>query len=494
MVKLPASPTLYELNCWPWLDELGRQLGRTLTLADVPAQVWDAIAAWGVDAVWLMGVWERSPAGIALARENAALLADFRRALPDLRDEDLVGSPYCVRDYSVDARLGGAEGLAAARAELRRRGIGLILDFVPNHVAPDHPWAVEHPSRCIQGDAADLERAPDEFVRVGYSVLARGRDPYFAPWADVVQLNAFDPGMRAASIATLQAIAAQCDGVRCDMAMLLMHDIFAQTWGERAGEPPEQEFWREVIGAVRAAFPDFVWIAEAYWDREWALQQLGFDFCYDKRLYDRLLHDGPAEVDGHLHAELGYQHRLLRFIENHDEQRAASAFGPARHRAAAVVASTQTGARLFHEGQLEGRRVRLPVFLGRRPDEPPDPELQAFYGRLLAALRLAPLRTGDWRRCDLAGWERNRSAANLVAWAWVAEGSWALGVANLSDAPAQGLVLLGWAGLAGRDWTLVDALDDVRYERNGDELARDGLYVELSPWGAHLFVAQGESF
>jgi glycosidase len=490
MPQLPPSPTIYEINCWPWLDELGRRAGRTLTLADVPAAAWDAIAAWGVDAVWLMGVWERSPAGVAIARGSADVMAECRRALPDLRDEDLVGSPYCVRRYAVDPRLGGPAGLAAAREELRRRGVGLILDFVPNHVAPDHAWAAEHPSYCIQGDAADLERAPDEFIRIGYSVLARGRDPYFAPWTDVVQLNAFEPGMRAAAIAALQAIAAQCDGVRCDMAMLLMSDIFAQTWGERAGEPPPQEFWVEVIGAVRAAHPDFVWIAEAYWDREWALQQLGFDFCYDKRLYDRLLHDGPAEVDGHLHADLGYQQRLLRFIENHDEPRAASVFGPARHRAAAVVAATQTGARLFHEGQFEGRRVRPPVQLGRRPDEQPDQELQAFYGRLLAALQLPPLRDGAWRRCDLAGWADNRSAVNLVAWAWTAPASWAVVVVNLSDAPAQSLVQLGWEGLAGRAWTLVDALSDASFERDGDQLAADGLYVDLPAWGAHLLVSR----
>jgi hypothetical protein len=490
MAALPAAPTIYEINSWAWIDELCRRYGRPITLATVPAAEWDAIAAWGVDAVWLMGVWERSAAGIAIVQQDAALMGEFRRVVPDFRPEDLVGSPYCVRGYACDGRLGGPEGLAVARAELRRRGMGLLLDFVPNHVAPDHRWAEEHPSYFIQGDAADLERAPHEFIRVGYSVLARGRDPYFAPWSDVVQLNAFDPGLRAAMIAELKAIAEQCDGVRCDMAMLVMNDIFAQTWGERAGDPPIAEYWDEVIGAVRAAHPDFIWIAEAYWDREYALQQLGFDYCYDKRLYDRLLHDGPAEVDGHLHADLAYQQRLVRFIENHDEQRAATAFTPAKHRVAAVTAATQAGARLFHEGQFEGRRVRLPVFLGRRPDEAPDRELQLFYRRLLGALRHEPLRAGSWRRCDLAGWEDNRSAANLVAWAWVAASSWALVVVNLSDAPAQALVLLDWEGLAERSWSLVDLLDDARYRREGDRLAADGLYVELQAWGVHLLVTE----
>jgi hypothetical protein len=487
-VKLPPAPIIYELNTWTWLHDLGLRHGAPVTLAEIADADWDAIAAWGVDAVWLMGVWERSPVGIAIARQSAELMEAFRRAVPDLRDEDVVGSPYCIRRYEVDTRLGGPQGLAAARDALRRRGVGLILDFVPNHVAPDHPWVFERPGYFIAGDSADLERAPAEFLRVGHGVIARGRDPYFAPWADVAQLNAFDPALRDAAVATLSAIAAQCDGVRCDMAMLVMSDIFAQTWGERAGPAPAGEYWTEVIGAVRRARPDFVWIAEAYWDMEWALQRLGFDYCYDKRLYDRLVHDDAAVVEGHLHAEPDYQARLVRFIENHDEERAATVFGPARQRAAAVVAATQMGARLFYEGQFEGRRVRLPVFLGRRPAEVPDRKLEAFYQRLLGALRAEPFRTGHWRLCAVSG--PRHAVHGLVAWAWVAPASWALVVVNLSGAPAHGHVATPWDGLAGRAWELSDALSGARQDHHGSALAAAGLPAQLEPWGAQLWIAQ----
>ena len=166
---------------------------------------------------------------------------------------------------------------------------------------------------------------------------------------------------------TLLAIAGQCDGLRCDMAMLMTNEVFARTWGERAGPAPQAEYWPTLIAGTKAVHPDFLFVAEAYWDMEWALQQQGFDLCYDKRLYDRLAHESAESVRGHLQADPGYQERLLRFIENHDEPRAAATFGPAQARAAAVAMSTLQGARLYHDGQLDGRRTRIPVFLGRGP-------------------------------------------------------------------------------------------------------------------------------
>ena len=292
----PDAPVAYEIDTWPWLTAVAARLGRPVTLADVPAEVWDETIPPGVDAVWLMGVWERSPAGLAIARADEGLQRSFRAALPDLTPDDVVGSPYCVHRYVVDERLGGPAGLAAARADLRRRGVRLILDFVPNHVAPDHPAVAEHPEWFIQGDAADLARDPGAWFAAGERVVAHGRDPYFAPWPDVAQLNAFDPGLRDVTAMTLAAIAAQCDGIRCDMAMLFTTEVFARTWGAYAGLPLADEFWPDVIARVRRDQPDVLLIAEAYWDTEWALQQQGFDLCYDKRLYDRLAHEDAESV------------------------------------------------------------------------------------------------------------------------------------------------------------------------------------------------------
>ena len=487
MRSWPQHPVIYEINTWVWLEELKTKHNAPVTLATVPAKEWDAIAQPGVTAVWFMGVWERSPAGIAIANQNKGLLEDFRRALPDFRPEDNVGSPYCVRRYVVDEHLGGREGLAIARRELARRGLKLILDFVPNHVAPDHPWVSNHPEYFIQGDDEDLRRDPASFVAAGGRILACGRDPYFPAWPDVLQLNAFQPGLRQAVIDTLSDIAGQSDGVRCDMAMLLMNSIFERTWGDRAGARPATEYWQEVIPAVKKSHPDFLFIAEAYWDLEWELQQQGFDYCYDKKLYDRLEHSNAESVRLHLCADLVYQNKLVRFIENHDEPRAAATFSPQKERAAAVTIATVPGAKLFHEGQFEGRRVRPPVFLGRRPGEVPDQELQAFYTRLLAAIGAPLFRDGQWLLCACKGWPDNPGYQNLVAWSWVKQDDRCLIVVNLSDSSAQAHVQAPWDEIRGKTWRLDDALSGVTYDRNGDEMRDPGLYVDLGPWSCHFF-------
>jgi glycosidase len=484
---LSQRSIIYEINTWAWLNEISRKYGSAVTLASVPEEEWDAIAALGVNAVWLMGVWERSPAGIRIAMQNESLMASFRRALPDFTEADNVGSPYCVRRYEVDPRLGGAGGLSSARERLAGRGIGLILDFVPNHLAPDHPWVTDHPEYFIQGSSIDLAADPSSFTEAVGKVFACGRDPYFPAWPDVLQLNAFDPGLRQAAAGTLLDIAGQCDGVRCDMAMLMLNSVFERTWGSRAGRRPEADFWSGIIPAVKARHPNLKFIAEAYWDLEWELQQQGFDFCYDKRLYDRLEKEGPESVRLHLLADMAYQERLVRFIENHDEPRAAAVFSPERLRAAAVAAFTLPGAKLLFEGQLEGRRVRLPVFLGRRPLEAHDAGLKEFYLRLLKAVGDEAFKSGEWRLCECRGWLDNSSYRNLLAWRWRWGEDFRLVAVNFSGSPSQGLVRLLPDDVSDKSVWLEDSFSGACYERSGEEMAQSGLFVDLPAWGYHFF-------
>jgi hypothetical protein len=466
---------IHEVFTWPWLTALSRREGRPVTLADVPADAWDALALPGVDAVWLMGVWRRSERGRAIALEEPSFRAATAAALPGATDDDVVGSAYCIRGYQVDEQLGGDAGLAAARETLAARGLGLVLDWVPNHVAPDHPWVDAHPEYFVHGSDADREREPGAWFETPGGLLAHGRDPYFPPWPDVLQLNPFNAGLRDAVVATLSDIAGLCDGVRCDMAMLFLDDVAARTWGDRLGPPLAEAYWVEVVRRVKAEHPGFLFLAEAYWDLESRLFDEGIDRCYDKRLTDRLAADGAPSLRDHLQADPGWQARLVRFLENHDEPRSAAVFPLPRLRAAAIALLTLPGTILLYEGQTQGRRVRTPVHLGRAPDEPPDAQIEELWSHLLPLTADEELRSGAWRALAIDGWPDNQSCVNLVAWRWDDH----LVVLNYSDVRSDGRLRLDERA---DGWTLVDLLDGASYERDGDE-----LYVALEPYGAHLF-------
>lgn len=484
-----TNPIIYEVNTWIWLNELGQKHRRRVDLGSIPPQEWERFSGLKIDALWLMGVWQRSPAGIRIALQQKDQLGDYRRALPDFSVRDVAGSPYCVRRYVVDDWLGGPEGLAAARKELARRGIGLILDFVPNHTARDSPWLFSHPEYFIQGDRDDLLKDPTAFFAVdepGGGVIASGRDPFFPPWQDVAQINAFNPDLRKASIEVLSAVMEQCDGVRCDMAMLLINSIFKTTWGTRAGKCPSQEYWVEIIEAVRREHPGALFIAEAYWDLEWELQQQGFDFCYDKRLYDRLVSATSETVRLHVLADIGYQEKLLRFLENHDEPRAAAVFPSRKECAAALIVATLPGARLFHDGQIEGRRVRIPVALKRRPHEEVPINLDSFYRRLLTIAGSDCFHTGEWKLCDRSGWPDNSTWLDILAWCWRKGEQRYLIVVNFSDHRSQALVQIPWEDVGGTSWKLADALNGVEYERDGNRMQQPGLFVDLEGWEYHF--------
>ena len=224
----------------------------------------------------------------------------------------------------ADAAFGGPEALAAARAALAERGARLILDYVPNHVGPDHPWVSSRPELFVRGDEDDIKADPAGWMAAAGHVLAHGRDPNFPPWSDVVQLEAFSPAMRTATRRHARGYrrAVRRDPLRhgdVDDRPHLRQDLGA------AGPGPSrtQEFWPAVLGELRARHPDTVMIAEAYWDKDWELQQHGFNFCYDKRLYDRIIGQDASAVRDHLRADLSHQSRLVRFLKNHDEPRIA---------------------------------------------------------------------------------------------------------------------------------------------------------------------------
>jgi glycosidase len=488
----PRYPLLYQVNTRVWLNERARA-GAPATLDAFDDRFLDQLAAVGFDWFWPLGVWQTGPAARAVSRQNAGWRQEYQVLLPDLQEADITGSPFAIQAYATHADFGGDAALARLRARLRRRDMRLLLDFVPNHTAPDHPWADAHPEYFIAGNEDDLRREPHNYLRLGSRILAHGRDPFFPGWPDTIQLNYRCPSLRRAMTDQLISIADRCDGVRCDMAMLLLPDIIQRTWGERSrpadgSAPVDTSFWLEAIPQVRAAHPAFLFMAEVYWDLEWVLQQQGFDYTYDKRLYDRLhLRDAEA-VCGHLLADPDYQRRSVRFLENHDEPRAASAFPLEVYQAAAVIAFLVPGLRFLHEGQLEGRRRRVSMHLGRRPDEPADPAIQAFYNRLLPCLKLPICRDGNWRLLDCrAAWDGNHTWKRFIASTWTLGSERWLVAVNYGNTQGQCYVPLPWSDLRGRTWKLRDRLSDAGYDRGGDDLASKGLYLDVPPWCCHVF-------
>ncbi|MFM0351646.1 alpha-amylase family glycosyl hydrolase, partial [Paraburkholderia sp. RL17-347-BIC-D] len=473
-------PALYQINTRVWLTGLSRVLGRSATLDDIPDAELDRLAELGFDWIWLLSVWQTGYAAQAISRANPEWRREFAETIPDLCDEDIAGSGFAIQSYTVHRDLGGAGALSRLRQRLQQRGLKLMLDFVPNHMAPDHDWIDEHPDYFVHGSEADLARSPRNYRRVqtrnGPLVLAHGRDPYFDGWPDTLQLNYGNPELQQAMIDELQRIAGQCDGVRCDMAMLVLPDVFERTWNIRA-----DPFWPKAIESVQRKHPQFLFMAEVYWDLEWTMQQQGFDYAYDKQMYDRLRDAHARSVREHLHAGLDYQDKLTRFLENHDEPRTAAAFEPSRHEAGAIITFLSPGLRFFHQGQFEGCRKRISPHLVRSPQEPIDAALQAFYESLLAVLRQPVFRDGAWNLLEcVPAWEGNWTSDCFIAWSWQrADGDRRLVAVNYADNQSQCYVRLPFPDMAGRTVRMKDMMGPASFDRDGNDLISRGLYLDL---------------
>lgn len=487
------SPHLYEINTQLFLKRLSAKGNNLPALAELSDSVWKQYAGLGFDLVWLMGVWERSPASRQEALQMKGLRQRFDSVLPGWTEDDVTGSPYAVHNYSLDPLFGKPDDLLRIRTQLNRNNLGLVLDFVPNHLARDHPWTQSHPAYFVRGRKADVLEYPDRFFSPRPGVyLAHGRDPNYSPWTDTVQLNVFALSLRRAMVTMLLHIADMADGVRCDMAMLLLNNVFEKTWGNvvKGFNRPSAEFWSEAIEKVKEKHPGFLFIAEVYWGLEPQLQQAGFDFMYDKTLYDRIRFSTAGDILVYLRAHSPLEYHSAYFIENHDEQRAVTAFGRERSMAAAVIVATLPCLRLFHDGQMEGKKVHMPVQLVREPDEPVDPKIQNFYFCLLTICNQEIFHKGVWRLIDAGeAWEGERSYTNLLAWSWHYNGEVDVVVTNYSPNPARGWIKPRLSIEGNNSIVFRDELTDVTYNKESPELRTKGIYVDLAPYQSHILSA-----
>ncbi|PHN08043.1 alpha-amylase family glycosyl hydrolase [Flavilitoribacter nigricans] len=448
-------PALYEINTRVWLHKFD-QPGLPARLPQIPDTYWDYLQEKGIEYVWMMGIWKTVGHDQILKYALEDGLQDaYRYALPDWSKKDVIGSPYAIDQYEPAAGIGSWEDLAGLRDKLHARGMRLILDFVPNHFHAESSLIADHPGVFLPGEETHLESDPATFYRHDGKIWAHGRDPYFPAWKDTIQVNYFDNRARDFMSDQLMKLGAVCDGVRCDMAMLMLNTVFESTWRHTTGFADRNtEFWDRTISRVKAKFPDFHFIAEAYWDLEWQLQQLGFDYTYDKRLLDRLHEGNVGSVRGHLFADPDFRDRSVRFLENHDEDRILSRVNTREAEAAAVITYTLPGMRFFHDGQWEGKRVRLPVQLGREPLEAACTCVQseylyqqqltewirpvckctyAFYEKLLQYLQKPIFQKGTWEQIEV-----EEGQEQILAWKWQMKKEHLIVVVNYSNQTVPG--------------------------------------------------------
>lgn len=364
-----------------------------------------------------------------------------------------------------------------------------MLDFVPSHTARDHPWTVEHPEYYVQGSDADFARDPESWFvvesKAGPKVIAHGRDPYFPAWTDTAQPDMRKAETQAAMIDAMLSVADRCDGVRCDMAMLILSHVFTRTWG---GEM--REFWPTAVQKIRAKYPEFVFVAEVYWGLDKELTDMGFNFTYDKEPLDWAV--GPT---GYSRVQFDYdeeKHRCrLRFLENHDEERIASRLSFAMHKAAATWVYLLPSANLFYIGQVFGNKLKAPVQLLRMPKEEPDAEIVQFYDKILPVLGMPATTDGKWTFFHpRQAWQGNETHWQILSQGWDFNDQHLRVFVNWADYRSQCWVDLGFGNLQGMEVILRDRLSSKVYIRDGMELMLRGLYLDMEPWESHIFECE----
>ncbi len=437
-----TNPHILEINTFSWLQNLSKKLEKECTLLDVPDEKWLKIKDLGFDAIWLMGVWKKSAKSREIAQQDEAINKAIKDVFPDYSKDDIASSPYSVYDYQVGSCFGGDDVMKQLHTKLNDMGLKLILDFVGNHMAVDSFQVSENPDYFINTKKPPKNGKKKLFFKTeNDTYIAHGKDPHFDSWTDSAQLNYFNPDTRKFMQNTLLKIASMCDGVRCDMVMLNFNNIHHQTWGDiiDAGnyEYPQTEFWQDVIKTVKEQHPTFTFIAEVYWNLEWQAQKMGFDYTYDKILYDRLLKSNAEDIKGHLNAEDLYQQHSIRFIDNHDEQASLTAFGKEKSLASALIIATLRGAKLFHILQLYGRQKRVPIqYIGTNGKK--DLEILQRYETILRITNHPAFHGGQWYIMDtLPSTEGNDTYKNFLAWSWVQQNTAKMVVINYSSQKSE---------------------------------------------------------
>ena len=482
-----ANPHVLEVSARLWFNKIEKDIGHKITLADIPEKYFFEIKSAGFDAVWLMGIWEESLTSRQIARTDGPINNYIQKRVPSYKKEDIFGSPYSICSYEIDKKFGTKEDLLKFKARLNEYGIALILDFVGNHFSVDNPLTWEEPDLFITSKEEPQDK--ELFYQNKNGVwLAHGKDPYFSPWTDSAQLNLFNPKTREMLLNSLLEVCPLCDGLRCDMVMLMLNNVHKEIWGKYLNyDTPKEEFWPNAIRKVKELFPSFTFIAEVYWGLEYEVQELGFDFTYDKILYDRLLSSHPMQIAAHLRAEHLYQKKTLRFIANHDEEVPITAFASKQKSfAAAVVAYTLSGGRLFTSSQICGAPYRLPIqYLP--PNIHIEKDVLSFYGKFLDIINHPCFHGGQWALKEAVSHDgKDLSCQNILTWMWTQNTTCKIVVINYSDQQSKFKIFIDKLPKT-ENIRLKDEFPESFINISFEELKKQGLTLSFKPYEFKIF-------
>ncbi|EDR21699.1 hypothetical protein, conserved [Entamoeba dispar SAW760] len=475
-------PVVYEISTRPWLYELTQKYGKSITkLRDIPLEEFDRLKSKGIEYVWMMGVWQLGEYGLNLDRANAD---NYKSVLPDLTEDDIIGSPYAITEYVCNPEIGSDDDIAWLKSQLNAKGLKLMLDFVPNHSACDAPTVNEHSEYYVKAPQASSYDSK-YYLPNG---VAHGKDPYFDPWPDTAQWNYFEPKTRKFMTENLKKVVSLSDGVRCDMAHLDLNDVFSKTWKSELTangySTPSTEFWTEAIAEAKKVNPNVIFMAEVY--EEWQmtkLQECGFDYYYDKPFLDKC-EAGISEIQNYAHYKtLEFFDHGAHFVENHDENRAVQNMGSVpRANAAGALAATLPGLIFFNHGQFDGLKNKLDVHLRRSASEPKSSVAQQFYNKLTSILKDDAFKTKNFYYVYNVNGD---NAWRYAAWIRKATNSY-LVVVNYSDAYSCANVPIYDINGSG-NVKVKEMMTNIEYTRDAATLKSTGLTVCMNGYDVQIF-------
>ena len=468
---LPKYPNILQVSTRPWLYGLSLKYNKKIsTLESIPDEVLEDIQSKGFDMLWIMGIWSLGTVGLEHDKTEPTRLENYKKLLPDFTLDDVIGSPYSIKEYTANREIcpNGDEDIKTFRMKLNKYNIKLMLDFVPNHTSIDSPQTKDNIDYYIRAPK-EMKEPYDEkrFLKNGIAFAGIKGIVY---WTDVAQLNYWNPKTVRFQIDNLKKVASLCDGIRCDVAQILINDNFGSNWEEELKSwgwtKPEKEFWDIAIKEVKNEFPNTIFLSESYGDVYKELIKEGFDYCYDKDLLDKFVKEDIKVIKEYIEGNKNYNDHLCHFLENHDHNRAMELFKEDANKAKTVGIAVYTvpGMRFFFQDQWLGLKNRLEVQLRRSYKEDGNDAIKEFYSKFFPIIQKKVFKYGQWLSVEIKG----KDADKLMSWMWVDKENKEniITVINYNNEKCEGIFTLS-PGYEGKE--VKDLFTDTVYPINSDK-------------------------